>query len=352
MAAIKSQLVLQLAELFAPNKNEILAPPASEAEIAIFKQKIGLPLAESFYDFYRWQNGSANDPQYECEIAIPFNEDLNLLSLGSILVSKEIFDTHQKDGTFDRWEEGAYWDFAWVPFMENDWYILVIDTKGSFGGKPGQILGFDYKAASCRCIEHESFDKWLETIAELKKANFIFHNSEESWNTRSCFREQISEIHQKVNGEFPFSVDIWPFRRKKHARNLLYPFLLEAIDRGDLAQVTDLINRGVVGIDEVDEYSLGMETPLIYALDKNQIEIAKYLINRGADLTPKDCYGLNAFYRTAQSYFHCQKPDVNLIDMMRRKGAEIKWDYLMYNAVNYSDTEMLSYCFSQGANPN
>lgn len=353
MAEIKSQFVGQLAEIFSQNieeENQTLAPPATEAEIEEFQQNIGLPLPESFYDFYRWHNGSAKEPPYNFDV--PFQDSKSILSLSSILRIKEMFDSHQKEGIYDRWLEGAYWDYAWMPFMYNDWFVQVIDTKGSFGGNPGQILGFDYKSEDGRCISHTSFDKWLETIIELKKADLLFSGMDDESPSSYVLDELIREIYQKVNGDSPFYVELWKFRLKKSQPNPYYHLMVEAIKKGDFERVKNLIDKNLVGLNEVDEYSEGLYTPLIQALNECQIEIAKYLIDKDADLKYKDASGLNAFTRAVQTYNYSKKLDIQLIDIMRQKGAEIEYSYLMSWAVENNDLEMLKYCFDRGADPN
>ncbi|MCY1054877.1 hypothetical protein [Nannocystis sp. SCPEA4] len=51
---------------------------------------------------------------------------------------------------------------------------VVIDTIGAFGGRPGQILQFDYKSSSDFYVLHESLGKWLETMVALLDAGVFF----------------------------------------------------------------------------------------------------------------------------------------------------------------------------------
>jgi len=43
---------------------------------------------------------------------------------------------------FQEWQQGEYWNEAWIPFMKVDDVLRVVDTKGCFGGIPGQIISF------------------------------------------------------------------------------------------------------------------------------------------------------------------------------------------------------------------
>jgi len=62
-----------------------------------------------------------------------------------------------------------------------------------------------------------------------------------------------------------------------------------AIAKGDLDTVKKLVAYG----EDVNQLSLGM-TPLMYAAKYNRVEIAKYLISKGAKVDAKSDKGLTA----------------------------------------------------------
>lgn len=146
-----------------PEATNLLNPGASEPEIELFKTLYQLELPEIFYDFYRWCNGSSYE-SLEDNWLFPFEHGRSILSLESISKKKEFWDEESKV-SFLEWNPGEYWNEAWIPFMKvDDWWLRVVDTKGCFGGIPGQIISFDYKNYPFRSIECDSFDKWLETV--------------------------------------------------------------------------------------------------------------------------------------------------------------------------------------------
>ncbi|NDJ51655.1 MAG: hypothetical protein GYB68_01060 [Chloroflexi bacterium] len=146
---ITHPLVDQLAAGFAAQPEleaELFNPGAKEEAIAAFKAEIELDLPDSFY---AWHNGSRPGEMIE--------HGQELLSLEGILATKKSWDDLERANSFKRWHPGTWWNLAWVPFIEmGGWFIKVIDTKGCFEGRPGQIISFDYKSESGRHMEHAS----------------------------------------------------------------------------------------------------------------------------------------------------------------------------------------------------
>ena len=105
-----------------------------------------------------------------------FDNGKYLLSLHNIILSKEAFDGNLDGGSYQDFKEGIWWNKKWLPFLEESAdFVTVIDFEGSYGGKKGQIISFEYKAIEDRIIIHESFDKWLETTVAIKEAG-LWHN--------------------------------------------------------------------------------------------------------------------------------------------------------------------------------
>ncbi len=61
--------------------------------------------------------------------------------------------------------------------------------------------------------------------------------------------------------------------------------LIQAVSANDLNQVNEILKSSAYPIDEVNEQS---ESPLMIAVHNNQIEIAKSLIDSGADINKQD----------------------------------------------------------------
>jgi SMI1 / KNR4 family (SUKH-1) len=181
-----------------PDALNLLNPGAAEPEIELFKtriQLIQLELPEIFYDFYRWCNGSSYE-SFEDDWLFPFEHGRSILPLASIPKQKEFWDEESKI-SFQEWHPEEYWNEAWIPFMKrDDWWLRVVDTKGCFGGIPGQIISFDYKNYPFRCIEYDSFDKWLETVILKIESGCLFKEFHEM-----PFEEEkdIFAIEKRIN---------------------------------------------------------------------------------------------------------------------------------------------------------
>ena len=143
-----------------PERLGDLAPPATQDAIDDFKKTIGLELPASFDALYRWHDGQP-------PLSDGFVFDMELLSLEGILDAKKGLDEIEAEGAFNKWNRGQWWNPAWVPFLDDrSSRTVVIDTVGSFGGKPGQILTFRNDSPT-RTVLFPSFDEWLQAAASI-----------------------------------------------------------------------------------------------------------------------------------------------------------------------------------------
>lgn len=214
-------LVKRLKKTFADTPEEekqLFNTGATNEEITSFNEKLkewNIPQpSEAFYDLYRAYNGSHFDMKWDGG----FDNGEWLLSLNGIVSSKEAFDSNLENGSYHDFKEGTWWNKKWLPFIEeNSDFITVIDFEGSYGGKKGQIIAFDYKAMEDRSIIHESFDKWLETTVAIKEAG-LWHNTigkyeDEDFSSYivDFSEEQIKErddIYKSINPKYGLSVPI------------------------------------------------------------------------------------------------------------------------------------------------
>jgi cell wall assembly regulator SMI1 len=343
-------------------EQKLLAPPASEEEIEHFKQKVKQwelpPLPEVFYDFFRWHNGS----QTANYSLVEFFDGESILPLSNIISDKEMWDNHENNDVFKEYEQGTWWNKAWVPFLYiPDWWVGVIDTKGCFGGKAGQILGFDFKSAEGKSIRHKSFEKWLETMLALKKAGLLHVAQDEETGYLTTEQENSkSDIFDKINGSFPFHVDIWQYRRKASPENPHWQTLEQYLRNQDFENAKLLIESRKIDLNEQNLYIMERLTPLLLALDLKTFSFAEWLILQGADLNTKDCYGYDAFSKIKSAYVSKQITNIEFyIELLLKKGYEPKEFYGVHwlapiaeNAVNLNDFNTLDYCLSKGLDIN
>ena len=178
-----------------PDALNLLNPGVAEPEINLFKNRYKQSLPETFYDFYRWCNGSAYE-SLEDDWLFPFEHGRSILPLESIGKEKDFWDAQSKN-YFQEWQQGEYWNEAWIPFMKvDDVWLRVVDTKGCFGGIPGQIISFDCKSEPLRSIECDSFDKWLETVIAKIEVECLFKEFNELGFEEE---KQIFAIEKRIN---------------------------------------------------------------------------------------------------------------------------------------------------------
>ena len=350
------------AEFSSEQEQKLFNPPATEAEIVHFKQKVTEwqlpPLSEAFYDFFRWHNGS----RYEDHQLVDFHDGESILPLSTIISDKEMWDDHENKDVFKEYEPGTWWNKAWIPFLYvPDWWIGVIDTKGCFGGKSGQILCFDFKSGEGKTIRHESFEKWLETMFAFKKANLLHPAPEEETGYLTVEEEKTKDrISKEVNKVFPFVVDIWKYRRKSQPENPHWNTLEQALENQEIEIAKSLITSGKMGLNEQNLYILERPTPLLLALNLKEFAFAKWLIAEGADLQLTDCYGYDVFDKIQQAY--AQEKTFNVreyIGLLIEKQYQPK-NYLSLHwlaataqsAVGFEDVQTLDFCLLHGLDIN
>jgi cell wall assembly regulator SMI1 len=348
-------------------EKHLFNPSATEIEITEFQQKIGLPLSDVFYDFYRCYNGSRYVPKdydYDCII---FHEGAYILSLSQILDEKELWDSLEDDDVFKEYEPGTWWNKAWIPFMHiRAWHLTVIDTRGCFQGVAGQILSFDYKSADGKVMKYKSFEKWLETMLELKKAGLLLYAENKDYEPTYDYLEQDKQaqnIYERINIDFFSLVDIWNYRRKEKPYNPAFETLTQAIENHDLETVQSLLKSKQIDLNETNPYQLENYSPLLMAIAYKAFPIALFLIEQGANILEKDIYGGDAFRNIVSklSYLDDAKPAIQVLDKLIEKSYNFNcktdhWDdplhFLLEEAVRENNLELMEYSLQKGANIN
>ncbi len=129
---------------------------ASEAAIARLQKLAGDRLPASFYELLRWRDGSAG--------SAGVLDGLVWLSASRTVSHKAMMDEIVEEGHYAAYAADEWWSQGWFPFADDEsgYRSLVVDTHGSFGGQPGQVLRAAAKD-SFRHILAPSFDAWLET---------------------------------------------------------------------------------------------------------------------------------------------------------------------------------------------
>lgn len=343
-------------------QQQYLNPGASEADIAAFKEAVGPEISEalpaSFYDFFSWHNGSSSNEWTQQ----PFYDHNAILSLSGIASSWAMWRDIAADGAFKEWVENAWWDPAWVPFINSDWYVEVIDTKGSFGGIPGQILGFDFKAVVDRCISYASFDDWIKTVTAVAHAGLLrpgFPTDEEQMQDIDKFtmeeEAQIRQIQGECNPGYPWTNDMTEYRASAQGTpNPHWSSLEAAMINGDLGTVQTLINTGDIGISEQFPHAEENETPTHMAIRYKKWDIVLWLIQQAPDLTIKDAYGFVPLDRMICDYHRSDNApylgDIfcPILSAARDTGFTLNVTYVAFNAIAQHDDALLRFALNNG----
>lgn len=166
-------LIERLERLLRQTAPDFLAefrPAADQSDLDEAAELVG-EVAPLWVELHAWRDGSPEFPGMW--------QGLELLSLGGSRSIKRIMDGLEADGTFDRWAPNEWWNPGWVPIFDNHSYdTYVIDTVGSFGGEPGQILHW-MKDGAARPAIAPSLDAFLQVFCDLVDDGTLVWKAEE-----------------------------------------------------------------------------------------------------------------------------------------------------------------------------
>ncbi|HAA55416.1 MAG TPA: hypothetical protein DCE42_11710 [Myxococcales bacterium] len=347
-------LVREFAEAFIDSPEDeraLFAPPATEEELEAFRVALGLELPACFYDLYRWHNGSYLDGYFHR----PLFDGEHLLSLEGILGSKEAFDVNEREGSFDTWEPGGWWHLGWVPFMEIDsWFVVVIDTFGSYGGKPGQIIAFDYKSASDRAIRHPSFEDWLRCMIVYRKQGWISYVEGEEDDLYERFGSGVwdtkDSLLTSISPGYPKNVELWRYRKKEAPPNPHFHDAVASIRADERDKLRTLVLSGKVSPSEQDPYQETMPALLNIAMRAGKWELGLFLLEQGADPTLTNVYGEDASRALLEGLRHTQERSeaiYRILTLLCQQDA-VEWHGFVEYSIEKPDLTLLTFCMMCG----
>ena len=94
--------------------------------------------------------------------------------------------------------------------------------------------------------------------------------------------------------------------------------LIEHIKNDDMKNVKEILEKNPELINEVDEYSISMLMYAVSAYNKPNIEMVKYLLEKGGNVNHKNRAGVTPLH-----YAMGNKKDNNIIKLLLDYGADV-----------------------------
>jgi cell wall assembly regulator SMI1 len=141
-----------------PDYGRAFAKAATEKQLREFVRSVRRMVPTPFLKFYSWCNGSRDRPVYGY---------YRLLSLREIVRYKGQMDDMERDGFFDSWRSGTWWNDSWLPFLEENGNLFCLDASV----RPVPNVVEFYTHDDPRNVVFPSFQAWLHSfVATLDAA--------------------------------------------------------------------------------------------------------------------------------------------------------------------------------------
>ncbi len=160
-------------------------------------------LPEEYIALYRWKNGQQDlrdgwvnefeeDAWYE---SVPLDDGGHFVSIESAVMLAEMWREIKTEK--DAAQQPCYWKEGFIPLLEEQAYgLVVVDTRGYFGGEVGQLVYFDYKCGDGYTVLHASIARWLETAIALLERG-VFFQAKSVKDVQACVK-----IQKAINGRY------------------------------------------------------------------------------------------------------------------------------------------------------
>lgn len=162
-SAETNPMLLRLERAWRDKRPELLAatsPPATPATLDGLEKLVGLPLPATLHALYRWRGGLK-------DVHTAVEGFFGWCSPREIRKAKSMLDRLERDGFFEDWQPGSWWNLGWLPFLQFNFEEHVcIDLTGDLGLGAGVVF-IRENASPTRVVLAPSFDAWLEAHVEL-----------------------------------------------------------------------------------------------------------------------------------------------------------------------------------------
>jgi cell wall assembly regulator SMI1 len=184
----------------APSCFRCLLPGVTKQDLKAFEDALTFALPDALQLLYLWRNGQSQGSR-------PLFGDAH--TRYTFLTLREVQEAHANLNYIleELEEEGlsgwdTWWHPTWIPFLDAGGNHLCVDTKGTLGGVPGQVISFFHDDSS-RVIDYPSLEQWLET--------FVVSLETQLWRERDgslelLDQDQFEQLVKRMNPGYPIVV--------------------------------------------------------------------------------------------------------------------------------------------------
>jgi hypothetical protein len=158
-------------------------------------------LPDDYVRLYEWRDGFAPSPDpWHDEFATdawheraPLDDEQHWPCLECALAHEATWrETRSTAGEARR----THFRAGFLPLTRRQsWGYVVIDTRGYLGGRPGQVISFDFKSSDGFSFFYEGVDRWLETMLAQLEAGVLFGRD-------AAERHEAERLRLLVNGDY------------------------------------------------------------------------------------------------------------------------------------------------------
>ncbi len=175
-----------------------LPRPATAKALDATERKLGRKLPSALRTLWAWHDGSDG---------VEFDGVHCLLSVKEALRWKQMLDEMAEQGHFEDWQPGTWWNSGWLPFLEFNGNLYVVDLRRCGKDPVGQVREVRSHDRD-RSAHYRSLAAWAHTVVEISSRAACAEEDRVSFLLSSVARK----LRRDLNPGYPRLAEAEPLR--------------------------------------------------------------------------------------------------------------------------------------------